>query len=385
MRKMTSTNLGLPALLLAAALGCSGSSGGMGRVSVHLVDGPAVQFQNINLNVLKLEIGGQGGWVTLRDQPFATDLLSLTNGVVATLADGVQIPAGTYSQLRLVLGPGNTVTLKSDGSIQDLIIPSGLQSGLKILVNLVVAGGSFHDVTIDLDAKHSVFVHTTGRDTKYILRPVIRAAETQASGTISGTLTHPAAGPAEGEIVQAPLAGAEVFAEVVDGSGVGSVVASATTDDAGFYSMGLLPFGTYYVVSQPVAPPAAPVVYLAKASGALTLDPGAMTATYDASFDFTPTFGGVSGQVNPAAAVGDTDLLEVRQPFTGGLSLVIRSDGLDTGPSPELYAEAHLPVLAGSDLYTFTVTRASSGTTLTGSGQVAVAAGTIVPLDITVP
>jgi hypothetical protein len=385
MRGPTSISIGLPALLLASALGCGGSSsGGTARMSVHLVDGPAVAFQEINLHVLKLEIGGGGGWITLRDQPFSVDLLTLTNGVVATLADGVEIPAGSYHQLRLVLDSGNTVKLKSDGSVHDLAIPSGLQSGLKILVQLDVAAGTFRDVTIDFDAKQSIFLHATGGSVDYILRPVIRAAEGAGSGSISGTLFG-----VQGEST-APLGGVEVTAQVVDASGRGSIVRSTTTADSGAYTLDLLPLGaSYHVVSQPVVPSAQagmpPAVFAGGASGAIALTTAVPAATYDATFDQAMGTGGVAGNVSPAAAADATDLLEVREPF-GGLLLVVRSGPVTPGPSPETYAVGELPVLADPLAYSLSVTRTTSSGTVQGAAQtVKIVDAMTAALDLTVP
>src|SRR5574342_1364749 len=113
--RVTNHRTGLAALLLAASVGCNTKTG---VVSLHLVDGPG-DYQQINLHVMEVQIHGGGKWLTLSQPDQTYDLLKLQNGMLATLAPGVTVPADTYTQVRLVLGPGNTVKL-ADGSVVDL-------------------------------------------------------------------------------------------------------------------------------------------------------------------------------------------------------------------------------------------------------------------------
>ena len=141
------TLLGVASLLLGCLLGCGGSSSasGPGTMTVHLVDGPIAGYQEINIHIQTVEISGNGGWITLATPNKTINLLSLVGGVDETLAAGATLPAGHYGQMRLVLGTGNSVKL-ADGTTQELKVPSGLQTGIKLIVNFDVAAGTTKDV-----------------------------------------------------------------------------------------------------------------------------------------------------------------------------------------------------------------------------------------------
>lgn len=364
--------------LAAAVAGCGGSSGKTGTLSLHLVDGPG-DFQEINLHVLEVRVNGPGGWTTLSRPDQTWDLLTLRGGVIATLAAGVPLPAGDYSQVRLVLGSGNTVRL-ADGTLQDLQVPSGLQSGLKIVCPTHVGAGAAQDVFIDFDGARSIFLHGTGAGS-WILRPVVRCQEKAASGTISGTLTT-----LETE-VSAPLAGAEVTAQVLDTGGSPTVIRTATTGADGRYVLDLLPLGgTYYVVTQPVVGTAS---YAARASGPLALSAAAPALAFDAAYAQRALAGSIAGAVTPAATADDADEVVAVQPLDAGGTtrrLVVRTTAGAVTSGAESYAMPGLPVGG----YSLAVTRRTlSGTTETVTDgaprDATVAAGATTTLDLTVP
>ena len=307
---MRASRLGaLGTAALALLLSCGGN-GGMGTIDVRLVDGPITGYQQINVNIQRVEIGGESGWMTLGEPKQTYDLLSLTGGVSATLVQGKAIPAGHYTQMRLVLGPGNTIML-ADGTVEELKVPSGMQSGIKLLLNLDVEAGTTRDVVIDFVAAHSVQVVQTGNSNKYILRPTIHVVtDFLATGSISGKLTDEAG---------APLVGAEVTAQVLNGAGP-TVVRGAFTGADGHYLLGLLPVGTYYVVSQPVVGTQA---YAAKASGGFTIGEASPTFVYDASFALVPATGTVSGGITPPLEGDKLDLLQTLAPGGSGSAIFV--------------------------------------------------------------
>ena len=337
MTTLSSSRLGLAAVFLATAAAC-GSGTGTGTLSVHLVDGPG-DFQQINLHVLEVSIHSDSeGWIVLGSPDRTVDLLTLTGGVSATLAGGATVPAGHYTQMRLLLGSGNTVML-ADGSTHDLKVPSGLQSGVKLVVNFDVAAGTTKDVFIDFDGHRSVFLHAAGASGQYILRPVIRAFDLLATGSISGTLSGTTG---EGS---APLAGAEVTAQVLDATGVASIVRTATSGMDGKYTLDLLPVGfSYYVVGQPVVGGTA---YAAKSSGPIAIDAATPTGAYDALFTVVASTGGVGGTITPPAGADDADLVDARQALdTGGgttQSLIVRTTAGVVSGGAESYLIDHLP------------------------------------------
>ncbi len=360
--------------ILALPMGCGSdffSSSGTAKMTVRLVDAPIQGYKEININITEVRICQEsetdtetgkttedstddGTWITLATPNRTVNLLDLTGGVSSMLADNVTIPAGHYGQMRLILGAGNTVKL-ADDSIHDLTVPSGLQSGIKLVVNFDVAPGTTKDVFIDFDAANSIKLHKTGHSDKYILRPTVRAFDKVMTGSISGKFTDSATGE--------PLVGAVVTAQIFDTAGNASIVRSTTTGSDGNYLLDLLPVGgTYYVVSQPVI---GTTVYGAKASEAINVTAENATAVYDAAFTATVSASSVAGGVAPEAGEEQSDTVFLIQALSAGGSshdFIVQTATPVVADSVETYAFAAVP--PGS--YTVMAVRAtqnSDGTT----------------------
>lgn len=325
-------------------------------MNVRLVDAPSSGYQEVNVDVRRVEIASDGDWIVLGTPNRVVNLLALTGGVSDTLVDGATLPAGHYGQMRLVLGPDNSVKLL-DGTVAPLKVPSGQQSGVKLVVNFDVQPGTTADVYIDFDAHRSVFVHEAGASGKYILRPTVRAFDRLETGSISGTFT--VAG------TLAPLPGAVVTAQTVT-AGTPAVVRSTTTDAAGRYVLDLLPRdGTYFVVSQPVTFDTAGLVtgsYEPRASAGLAITATAPVRTYDASFTLAAATGGIAGAITPVALENQADSVDARLPLDAGgvlQSFVVRNVAATVTATGEAYAIGSLPTTAPSRAYTIVATRKS--------------------------
>ena len=343
MRRLRSTVLFLAGFGLAFLLGCGGSSGSgpgtTGTMNVHLVDGPISGYQEINVHIQSVQIASDAGWITLGTPDRTINLLDLVGGVSATLASGATLPAGHYGQMRLILGAGNTVKL-ADGSVQPLKVPSGMQSGIKLLVNFDVAAGTTKDVWIDFDAAHSVQVVEAGASGQYLLRPTIRAFDKLATGSIQGVFTDAASG--------APLAGALVHAQVLDGSGNAVLARSTVTNASGAYTLDLLPAGaTYFVVSQPLTGTTTLKAYDAKASDGFALSAATPVFTYNAAFTASTATGGASGSLTPVATSNQTDRVHLLQSLatgSGSHTFIVRTAMAVVAASTETYAFTTVPV-----------------------------------------
>lgn len=202
----SSTRIGLTVLLFVAALlaGCGGGGGGggaspppPGTLGVSLTDDPACGFDAVNVTVTKVRVhqsgtasDGDGGWsdITLTP-PRKINLLDLANGVLTALGE-TALPAGHYTQLRLVLdanaGPKIANSVVLTGSTAEIAIdtPSGVQSGIKLINEFDVASGQRTDLVLDFDACMSVVTRGTGA---YSLMPVIKVVPTALNG-INGFL-----------------------------------------------------------------------------------------------------------------------------------------------------------------------------------------------------
>ena len=367
----------LLSICLMIVMGCSGNSGSgqssasgnaMGAMTVRLVDSPTSAFQAINLDIQQVQIhasaaASESGWITLGSPNKVVNLLALQGGVVETLAAGASLSAGTYQQLRLVLGSRNGVVL-GDGTTADLKVPSGMQTGVKIPGSFTVLAGTTADIFIDFDAAHSIHIHEAGPSRSYILRPVVQGFDKAVTGSISGTLTGTGG---------AALVGVDVYAERIDAGGSASIVRSVKTQTGGAYTLDLLPLGgSYFVVSLPTA---GGVTYQAQASGALALSTSQPTRQYSASFTPAIATGGLAGTISPPATSAQLDSLLVLQAFPNGSGgqwwLAVASLNV-VGATPETYLVADLPV----GLYTAVVVRSTlnaDGTTTVARSNVGAA------------
>jgi len=187
---MKSLKLAIPFALATLIAACGGGGGGTptGTMRLSLTDSPACGYDNVFVTVEKVRVhqsGGAGdndsGWAeVVLPTPQRVDLLTLTNGTLLPLGQ-TELPAGSYTQMRLVLGnkppPGSPQgmlanAIKPTGSAEtELTTPSGQQSGLKMNVNITVPAGQVADFAIDFDACKS-FVKS-GNSGKYAIKPVL--------------------------------------------------------------------------------------------------------------------------------------------------------------------------------------------------------------------
>ncbi len=123
--------------------------------------------------------GEKEGIITLTDNSRQMDLLQLQGGVTETLAD-VTVPEGEYTQLRFVLGDENYVVF-DDGTKQTLQVPSGKQSGIKIVLPEVEIenDGDQIEVTLDFDVDESFVEQGTG---EYLFKPTVKVKHVFVNG-----------------------------------------------------------------------------------------------------------------------------------------------------------------------------------------------------------
>ena len=119
--------------------------------------------------------------------PMQIDLLKQQGGNSASLLSGVSLPAGHYAWIRLKLATTDccTITL-SDGSVHPLIIPSGDETGLKLVQGFTVAAGGTANFTIDFNLRQSI----TLANGKYILKPALRITNNVVTGQIHGVVDN---------------------------------------------------------------------------------------------------------------------------------------------------------------------------------------------------
>lgn len=187
MRPNTPLTLALTAAAGAALIAAcgGGNSNASGTMRLALTDAPACGYDNVWVTVEKVRVhksgsadDNDGGWSeVVLATPQRIDLLEYTNGVTLPLGE-TQLPAGTYTQMRLVLSDnGNSAPFANaitptGGRETALDTPSGQRSGLKFNVDMTVPENQVANFVLDFDACRS-FV-SAGNSGKFLLKPVIR-------------------------------------------------------------------------------------------------------------------------------------------------------------------------------------------------------------------
>jgi hypothetical protein len=177
-----------------AATGPGVSGQGMGTLRVALTDAPRCRVGNADLERVYVTVErvrvhrvaeaepGQNGWTDVAVSPAKKiNLLDLTNGRLEELGSA-RLPAGTYSQVRLVLSanasggvPANSVIRAGETAEIPLRTPSAAQGGLKIVRPFTVEADKLADLVIDFDACRSIVPLGEGAG-GYLLKPVLSAS-----------------------------------------------------------------------------------------------------------------------------------------------------------------------------------------------------------------
>lgn len=205
------------------------NSNGTSQVSMHLTDGPSSVYDHVYIDIQKVEVTMSGSSaVTLTPiRPGVYDILQFRNGL-DTLLMRATLPAGTVSQIRLILGSNNSVVV--GGTSYPLNTPSAQESGLKLNLNQTFAANGSYDIWLDFDAAKSIVL--TGSGT-YKLKPVIRAYSATTNGSVKGYIL--------------PLTSlAVVYA--IDGT---DTLAAIPNSADGFFKISGMASGTYTLMVKP--------------------------------------------------------------------------------------------------------------------------------------
>lgn len=186
-RPLAAGTLALAGLLSACGGGGGEAApdGGVGTLSLSLTDAPACGYREVFVTVERVRVHRSAsadpedaGWSEVElPTPQRVDLLSLTNGTLLPLGQ-VELPAGTYTQMRLVLSPNTAASPLANavtplgGTTMELTTPSAARSGLKMNVRLEVPAGQVADFAVDFDACKSLV--RAGHSGKVLLEPVLR-------------------------------------------------------------------------------------------------------------------------------------------------------------------------------------------------------------------
>jgi Domain of unknown function (DUF4382) len=136
--------------------------------------------------------GNNGNPVTITfPTPKTIDLVTQSGTASAELFNQ-PIPPGSYGQVRLMVNAdGNandSYIVLADGSMHGLIIPSGEQTGLKLVSGFTVPSSGVVDYTVDFDLRKAITC-PPGQSPACILKPALRLVENTTVGNIQGQIT----------------------------------------------------------------------------------------------------------------------------------------------------------------------------------------------------
>jgi hypothetical protein len=187
-------------VLLAYLAGCGGEGSGIaadaapktGRMTLRVTDSPVASAERVVVEFTGVELKPLNGDAEVFEfSPRQIDLLALDGGGSETLLSDEELPAGQYEWIRLKVNAGRDASDSfielEDGAIHPLFIPSGTQTGLKLIRGFTIGAGSTHNFTIDFDLRKSV-VHPPGLGEPYLLKPVLRLVDNLQVGTLDGTV-----------------------------------------------------------------------------------------------------------------------------------------------------------------------------------------------------
>lgn len=272
-RRYTRLALACSAALTLAACGGDGSGEQTGTLRLGMTDAPVDHATSVVVRFTGVEFKPRGETAFSRDftQPRDIDLLQFQGTNRTLLFDGETLPAGEYEWMRLkIVADPNVVDsyLTLDGGGQcELRIPSGAETGLKLVRGFTIGVGSMTDLTIDFDVRQSV-VQPPGQRSEatdcggqaYLLKPALRVVDSLEVGTIAGsvdaalrtTAACTTSSVAPGSVYlfgpyastdPAPLPD-DYDANTADGA---NAIASALVDATGQYTIGFVPAGKYVV------------------------------------------------------------------------------------------------------------------------------------------
>jgi hypothetical protein len=270
------------ALLVAAVgalAGCGGGSGDgvqskTGTLRLGITDAPVDQADAVVVQFTGVELKPMGGAAFSRDfpAPKTLDVLALQGTARALLLDGESVPAGEYEWMRLKVNADPAVRdsfVTIGGQECEMRIPSGAETGLKLVRGFTVGVGAITDFTIDFDLRKSV-VQPPGQRADagtcngqvYLLKPALRIVDNLQVGAISGTidsslLSAPSCVASTAKPGSVYLFGpvtatdtAPTVPDDVDGlstDGTDPITSALVSPDTFKYTIGFVPVGRYVV------------------------------------------------------------------------------------------------------------------------------------------
>ena len=274
--KLTKFWLMVPVLIIIAGLmftGCEEISliedlEDDGELALFIADKPVNNVAEVWVTIERVEASIDGeGWVVINDfedqgGEMEFDLMTLRFN--EELLGQEYLQEGLYSQIRLIVaaekedqagnnnptqpnpsGKSRVVYQDDEKEDDDIFIPSGVQTGLKLNHEFTIEEGTLTKLLLDVSIEE--LLHSAGRSGKIILRPTaIRVIDKIVSGDIEGKVLL------ENEEGASPITDKDVMIEALDDDGeviVDTVALSSDSSeenrDAGEFMLRGLEKGSY--------------------------------------------------------------------------------------------------------------------------------------------
>jgi hypothetical protein len=181
------------AVLLSLAACGGGDSVPTGQMKLSVSDAPVDGALAVVVKFTAVELtGNSGDPVTITfARPKTIDLLKDSGTATAELFDQ-PIPAGKYGQIRLMVladgDPSNSYIALSDGN-HGLNVPSGSETGLKLISGFTVPNSGVVDYTIDFDLRKDITC-PAGQAPVCTLKPAERLIDNTTVGNIQGVVSN---------------------------------------------------------------------------------------------------------------------------------------------------------------------------------------------------
>lgn len=200
-------------VLIAAGLlplaGCGGGGSGSGDdgtglLSLSVSDAPIHDAKKVCITFDEIEFKGEGApFVVELDPAEKVNLLDFQGANAAPLLFNEEMPAGDYQWMRLGVdavmgsngGAGDTggdlcdgeasYIVMDDETVYNLYVPSGAETGLKLVSGFTVPANGSADFTAEFDLMKSITA-PPGLDPDVILKPTIRLVNNVDTGTLTG-------------------------------------------------------------------------------------------------------------------------------------------------------------------------------------------------------
>ncbi|HKJ04641.1 MAG TPA: DUF4382 domain-containing protein [Geopsychrobacteraceae bacterium] len=174
---------------------------GMGGLSLSLTDATPYQYQAVYVTIdeISVHLADTDSWQVVATPMQTVNLLELVNGIFLHFGLTEMNP-GQYTQLRLLIGntpdgssnifdashPYANYVIDQNDDAHRLKVPSGMQSGIKLVKGFNIAAGEITELILDFDAAKSVV--KAGKSGKWILKPTIKVLNTRHYALIQGTV-----------------------------------------------------------------------------------------------------------------------------------------------------------------------------------------------------